>query len=98
MPLNLTDLKTPTAAGSKPVQAKYTLSTEARDKLRKASELTGQDMSTILEMLIRQELRLPGEVFEPPYTAAERQHRADEKRAVLGPDPRNATEDFELDV
>lgn len=66
MPLDLNTLKSPTAAGSTPVQVKYTLSADARERLRKASQLTGLDMSTILEMLIREELILPGE--ESPDT------------------------------
>ena len=68
MPLDLDALKGPAAAGNKPVQGKYTLSTTTRDRLRAASEYAGQDMSTILEMLIMRELVLPGEQAEETPT------------------------------
>ena len=59
MALNLLNMKTPTADGAGSVQAKYTLSHGAREKLRLASHLSGHDMSTIIEWLIMQELVLP---------------------------------------
>lgn len=52
--IDLNNLKTPKA--DNPVQVKYTLSTAAREKLRRASAYTGQDMSTLLELLIRDHL------------------------------------------
>lgn len=58
MQLDLDSLRAPKA--DNPVQVKYTLSTSAREKLRRASAYCGQDMSTILEILIRDYLPEPG--------------------------------------
>lgn len=56
--IDLNNLRTPKA--DNPVQVKYTLSSTAREKLRRASAYTGQDMSTLLELLIRDHLPDPG--------------------------------------
>lgn len=81
MPLDLDAIKGPAAAGNKPVQGKYTLSTAARERLRQAADYAGQDMSTILEMLIMRELQLPGEVISD---------------ATVQPEPKEET-DFDID-
>jgi len=52
--VDLQALKTPGA--SECVRVKFTLSVAAREKLRRASRLSGQDMSTIVEWLIRDDL------------------------------------------
>lgn len=54
--VDLEHLKTPRASDC--VQAKFTLSTAMRDKLREASRQSGQDMSTLVEWLIRDNLDL----------------------------------------
>lgn len=59
--LDLDKIKTPAAADSKAVQCKYMLSEAARDKLRRASSYTGQNMSAILEIILRDHLTIPGE-------------------------------------
>lgn len=66
MPLDLDQIKGPSGAGKRPVQAKYSLSAEARDKLRAAAEYAGQDMSTILELLIMQYLVVEGHANPQP--------------------------------
>lgn len=58
--LDLSNMKTPTAADNTPVQAKFTISSSARDKLREASAQSGHDMSTILELLIMTQLAVGG--------------------------------------
>lgn len=68
--MDLESLKTPNSEGRQPVQAKYTLSTEARERLRAASVYTGQDMSTILEMLIREHLPMD---LEPAITTSKQE-------------------------
>lgn len=57
--LDLKTLKGPGAAGNNPSQAKFTLSENARDRLRAASHVSGLDMSTIVELLIMNELAMP---------------------------------------
>lgn len=52
--VDLDQLRTPKA--DNPVQAKFTLSSTMRDKLREASRISGQDMSTLVEFLIRDHL------------------------------------------
>lgn len=55
--VNLETLKTP-GASDEAVRVKFTLSTAMRMKLRRASRLSGQDMSTIVEWLIRDHLEI----------------------------------------
>lgn len=57
--LDLTNFKSPLAADRVATQAKYTLSEEARQRLRIASAVFGHDMSTILELLVMTQLHIP---------------------------------------
>ena len=57
--LDLTNFKSPLAVDRTATQAKYTLSEEARQKLRIASAVFGHDMSTILELLVMTQLHIP---------------------------------------
>lgn len=66
MPLNVNDIRTPAAADADAAQAKYTLSAAARNRLRRASDISGQTMSNILEMLIIRELVLPDDPQPAP--------------------------------
>lgn len=61
--LNLTDIMAPYA--DQPKQVKFTISETAHVRLRKASKACGQDMSTLVDMLIRTQLQLPSEAPEP---------------------------------
>lgn len=61
--LNLTDIMAPYA--DQPKQVKFTISETAHVRLRQASKACGQDMSTLVDMLIRTQLQLPGEAAQP---------------------------------
>jgi len=66
--MDLNSLKTPKA--DNPVQVKYTLSSTAREKLRRAAAFSGQDMSTLLEILIRDHLPDPDAAVAPTAAPA----------------------------
>lgn len=70
MPLNVSTIRTPAAADADATKVKFTLSAAARERLRKASEISGHTMSNLMEMLIMQELVLPGETPSDPPQAA----------------------------
>lgn len=69
--IGLDNLRTPKA--DNPVQVKYTLSATAREKLRRAAAYTGQDMSTLLEILIRDHLPDIGSGSRAPLPIPQRQ-------------------------
>lgn len=71
--VDLETLKTP-GASEEAVRVKFTLSTAMRMKLRRASRLSGQDMSTIVEWLIRDHLEVDTEtqpIQQKPNTKQE---------------------------
>ncbi len=92
MPLDLDQIKGPAGAGNRPVQAKYTLSDIAREKLRAAAEWSGHDMSTILELLIMQYLDVEGHHSVEPATTLRKDKKPEE------PEPeQDKEEDFQFD-
>jgi hypothetical protein len=97
--LNLDAMKTPTADGRNPTQAKYTLSEEARTRLRLAAAYSGQDMSTILELLIMTQLDLPGpdRAQEPPRAVVTRHSGIDTRSAAARQEEEEENRDIDID-
>lgn len=77
--VNLETLKTP-GASDEAVRVKFTLSTAMRMKLRRASRLSGQDMSTIVEWLIRDHLEVDtAETYiYPPKQSPKQESKTDD--------------------
>lgn len=64
--LKLTDLMTP--YGDNPKQVKFTISERAHNRLRKASQMSGADMSVIIDTLIREHMELGDEPERKTFT------------------------------